>query len=1515
MKTTKTKKSISLNYEFDKSYQEYNLNGVRTINTFGIRLTQNVLDQDAAHHLSVYADTIVLSGDLKYPGRNILLHARKIMLENNCVINTSVTDEDIKVKNWTSPDEELNPFVHAESFAEQNERLNVCRQEIIFDEIYDKISNELSDLDFRKENYLIREQGEGKKIPVKEAELYVALINQIICVPDLYKRLEKYLKTGDVPNEVLEKISTMAQEAEYLRMAYLSAEGRARVLLNRAVLDAIFPGLLPDKIARWQDFLPGMGALNGRDGISELDKKWKGPASMDGTNGWHGMAGSNGLDGGNVTIVAETLEKGAFRLSFHTGGSRGGRGQNGGNGGSGYKHPQREERLWESGGARSHESDPRSYFRLEDVYDHTSGFFSSKITFNRAKATEWLRKAFGDLDKGGNAASGGNAGAPGSGGNGGDVLIALVHNTFSGSDFIIHASAGKGAEVASAGYAGAMGKSSAINGVFISIAKDNEINPDKATFEGIYRENNSKNGANTAYATDGKCGTFSLIGLQYSELYSGRWHLNAVPVNETLVEERFDWKRRKDWASATDYLKSRELFKGGIAGYKLWLRLGAVAANEMMPANAGVVTVAAPVSLEKITVKTDRSFPEAIGDVSYAAIETIVESRWLKSIRFSTDQVLMTLAEAKRLYVSGNLKKVRELLTWLKHILPSEDRGTDIAETDIVKKFLWFAASIPSATKYRTSEFGSTFFNDVFALSDSIDVREVLQQEGNSRYLSGMVSLFYNHCGLIKELARTYEEDVKVIKGLYTESNMDFVVLRYAGNYTNVLLNFMDSGADYAGNTLYYAPTLTLKKYLAATDDLLKCGNAIEREYKKWYYEFTENKEELEKLSKSQKETIDLAGSINTYYEFALQKKTDAAGQLHRYTSLLHLKRQDIENKLQEYQRSAHETLNARQAMSMLNFAAQTILISTGNTGAAQGVNFLFRSAPGLINSIHHQEPDPMQLESIKNAITESGVSLKAIEARMNGNIQTVNTSQTIVASPVPEPPANDLPPSAGTEHPRLLLKDIVNVENLLGESGGLNDDEYRFAARYAGGGVPHVNARPVSEEELKAILNNTEDTGRTQPATAKSGVEESGITDDEKLKTKSRVDYKQLGLVLIPMVEAATDMVKVSEAMENLQNEVGGEALKVAIRTGTYNELIDKFASYAPKEAGMFKSAIAEYTQLATQKNLLQLEYYAQHLRAAEAYTKKALLAGESGRIKELSARLGDDRIRERMLYWKSLYDYYRDIIFDSIYIAYKAYCYVTLSNFPLIGERQLKEQSGEIPVMPPEDGLNILREFERTFSNQNMTSLEVLKNKIGSALLRHEEQASAFLSKTDTNISWQNVPRVIFRKADYPHQFEQLMRGQDTLFTISPEHPEFKNRYGLSFDSVSVVLGGLTSANHKMMIRVQCGGLIRNRNRNGEIVSYISKTHDGAYCYEAVPKKEDDGSGTLVYEDKKYHYKQLEMLNMSPGYAPLSPCADWTIGFISSDLYNQSVNISDIDEVVFLFHIKSKILTTRHV
>jgi len=90
--------------EFSRFYRESIVdNATRQIETIDIDINQRFLDEDRFHDLCVFCDTATLGSGLKFPGKHLFISCRRLVLDEDRVIDTSVTDADLQNINWGTP--------------------------------------------------------------------------------------------------------------------------------------------------------------------------------------------------------------------------------------------------------------------------------------------------------------------------------------------------------------------------------------------------------------------------------------------------------------------------------------------------------------------------------------------------------------------------------------------------------------------------------------------------------------------------------------------------------------------------------------------------------------------------------------------------------------------------------------------------------------------------------------------------------------------------------------------------------------------------------------------------------------------------------------------------------------------------------------------------------------------------------------------------------------------------------------------------------------------------------------------------------------------------------------------------------------------------------------------------------------------------------------------------------------------------------------------------------------------
>ncbi|WP_143009593.1 hypothetical protein [Pedobacter soli] len=366
--------SAKINISENLPIRENVVHDTRIVSTFHLDLTQRFLDEDNAHHLTVYADQIFLKGDLYFPAKNISLYARVLTLEGDYTISTQVSESDLGKKSfpWSSPNLEAVPVFFGEVFSQEKKKAADLRSEMVpwLGRIGDELSSIKNDIDW---------------------------LNQTLKLPDMYKAAAGRLtKLHPQLAQLIESIKDF-QGKPYPK---LTADEQDQIQkLNREIIDTLHPLETTQRIYAWFDYSEQEGALKG-EGDQGLNKQDGG----NGKPGYDGSNGSDGINGGDISILVGAVEFDGFRLTLDAGGTRGGRGQNGGQGGYGGKAGE-----WR---------------KVISTYLHggkTDVIIDGHRTFDVGKRRDQLIKDA--LYKAGRGGDGGNAGKSGNGGAGGKITF------------------------------------------------------------------------------------------------------------------------------------------------------------------------------------------------------------------------------------------------------------------------------------------------------------------------------------------------------------------------------------------------------------------------------------------------------------------------------------------------------------------------------------------------------------------------------------------------------------------------------------------------------------------------------------------------------------------------------------------------------------------------------------------------------------------------------------------------------------------------------------------------------------------------------------------------------------------------------------------------------------------------------------------------------------------------------------------------------------------------------------
>lgn len=452
-----------------------------------------------------------------------------------------------------------------------------------------------------------------------------------------------------------------------------------------------------------------------------------------------------------------------------------------------------------------------------------------------------------------------------------------------------------------------------------------------------------------------------------------------------------------------------------------------------------------------------------------------------------------------------------------------------------------------------------------------------------------------------------------------------------------------------------------------------------------------------------------------------------------------------------------------------------------------------------------------------------------------------------------------------------------------------------------------HQREKNKKTEKLKAEIIKQDDESNLTIAVSslKEKKPETGFI------AKAKSGGQQIANVVAHVMPIATEvqnLQKLFKGLEESNEKLSFDAIKLAMTTDTYNELFNQFAKYA--DAGLlkrFKQTINKFEQLAGKRNNLQLEYTALFIKMQELVASGILVNQEIAVSKENIAVNENPMIRQMILFWQNVYDYFRDLLLDNVYEEFQAYRYASLSDasFSVVSfSHYLTDNTSSLDQTGLSETLTTAKKLDQLYINQNLSFIELLHNRVYEMAIRARE--GKFGSHA---ILEGEAGQIVFKKTADNELFLFEKDYAVGVFMISDDVANFNKRAHLSFSELRVFLPGIRTENGRVSLKIRHGGQVSVKDKKGKSHSYLHDIPNIVdYEYKAFDaSREKDMSiidrRKIVYQDERDIY--VDYITNSLGnddiYIELNPCTQWNVYISAND--NPGINLATINEVIFQF------------
>lgn len=1354
--------------EFSRFHKEYIVdNHLKVIETIDIDLNQRLLDEDRFRDLTIYCDTAYITSNLKFPGKHLLINCRQLVLDKNYTIDTSVTDADLKYIDWGTP-RVLN---NTSDFMEE-----VFKQE-------NKSSQAL--LSSLKANILAANKS---AISFDDSKDAIQSLNQLLAEPLLYEICLTIPLYGPRLKQENPSLAALEMQTNHLRTKTAKETDTASLRLlqrfNREVIYTIEKEDCPKQIFIWCDYEKNRQAQQG-NAAQELNAGYDGKKGEDGA---HGANGNDGIDAGNVSIIAELIvAKNNSQLTIKANGGKGGRGQDGGNGSNGNDASQYVVSVLKS--TRSlplTNGNNKASLEIWDFFSTKKEWFFSSWELYMKNQAGFDNAVAAIIPKGGKGGNGGNAGVSGKGGNGGLVNIYCIKNTEEIKQrIVVENICGIAAERAQGGKAGKSGESS----TFKLGLGDVVPNGTKASY--TYFESKkgvvgaTTNGIDGMPGLAGKNGEYTFSAIKYKQLFYQADQLRLISITD------------KDTQTGLADTAKKAL---------------AMSQSNTSPS---LLLTDAPDQLPTLNASQ--------GKQQYlSSIPTLV-TPLNNYLHCSVAQRLMTLHAVKLAYLKSDISRTTELLNWLEKVTPEKD-----VPEDVKNALLQFVQLVSPGQPV------------------SADQQLYLVRSGDSLSTEQNKNLY---TPILKEEFSGLRKHADFLLSSTDNQGFHSVIrelkLGSAIHHQIILLkNYLACGLNFHGHALNYTPLFKVEHYTDRITKTLNIAKSVEKEFNRWSAIASDASKKLKANSEFISSANEKLQTLDLGTNELLERKQQMENTLTDLTRELKEEFKTVAQSSRDFFDEVQRAIGFEIGFGVLNVVAQTVLIATGNVAAAKYVGMASTGIDKLQGYLQDKNAD----------VDENGQKLPA----KNSFLDAASNSFSRHAASMKKLDAH--------QQDKKKVKQALKAEIIK------KDDETNLTIA--------INGVKEKKPETGFI------------ATAKSKGEQ----------------LNNVVAHVMPIAGEIQNLSKLFKDLEESRETLSFDAIKLAMTNDTYNDMLDQFEKYAGKQAvAKFKKEISKFEQLSRKRNELQLEYTALFIKMQELVAASMLVNQEIGISKEQIAINEDPVIRQMSLFWQNVYDYFRDLLLDSVYEEFQAYRYAALSDAPFSVISLSDYIAQDLSVNDDKDisdALRAARKIDQLYLNQNLTFIELLHNRVYEMAIRAREGKFGSHAVLEGEAG-----RIVFKQSTSNRLFVVEKGHAIGVFFITDDMAKFNNRAYLNFSELRVFLPGVQAENGRVTLKIKHGGQVSIKDKKGISHQYIHEIPNIVdYEYKKFNATEESSISRIdkrkiAYQNDREIY--VDCITNSLGnddiYIDLNPCTQWTVYISEED--NPGLKFEDITEVIFQF------------
>ncbi|HEU4552728.1 MAG TPA: hypothetical protein VFS25_07835 [Chitinophaga sp.] len=662
----------------------------------------------------------------------------------------------------------------------------------------------------------------------------------------------------------------------------------------------------------------------------------------------------------------------------------------------------------------------------------------------------------------------------------------------------------------------------------------------------------------------------------------------------------------------------------------------------------------------------------------------------------------------------------------------------------------------------------------------------------------------------------------------------------------NVLLlkNYLACGLDFHGHSLNYTPLNNVEHYTDRITKILTVAKSVESEYNRWQQIASDTIQQASAGKAFVNSENDKLRTLDMGIDELLERKLQIEQTLTDLTRELKAEFKLVEQRSRDFFDNVQSRIGFEMGLGMLNIIAQTVLIATGNVASAKYIGMAGEGIAKLHSYLQE-----------KNAGVDE------------------NGEKSLVKNPFLEAASDS------------LARHAASMKKL----------------------EAHQQEKNKIKQALKAeILKQDDETNLT---IAIRGVKEKKPETGFVATVKEK--GQELGNVVahvMPIVNEIQNIRAISKDLEECRQQLGFDAVKLAMTKQTYEAMITKFEGYAGKEAaGNFRKAIKKFEQLSRDRNELQLEYTALFIKMQELLAADMLINQEIGANMEQIAINEDPVIRQMSTFWEKVYDYFRDMLLDRIYEEFQAYRYAALSDEPFSiasFSHYIRHDAGMTEGKDIPGALLAVQKIDQLYLNQHVTFIELLHNRV------YEMAVRARNAKFGSHAMLEGeAGRIVFRKTEGHRLFSVEKDFAVGVFHIEEDSEKFNKRAYLSFSELRVFVPGVAADNGRVSLKIRHGGQVRIKDKKGKTHEYVHDIPNIVdYEYKVFKAEQETfisriDRRKIVYQDDREIY--VDYITNSLGnddmYIELNPCTQWTVYLSPKD--NPGLKLEDITEVIFQF------------